>query len=56
MLCEDVSRFETGARTHDALIMMEAAAKGDTAPESLKQVGREALHDAPGDAAAEDGG
>jgi hypothetical protein len=46
-VCEDVSRFETGARTHVASRMLEAAAKGDTAPESLRQVGREALHDAP---------
>ncbi|MCK1625908.1 hypothetical protein IVA98_22615 [Bradyrhizobium sp. 160] len=46
-VCEGVSRFETGARTHVASRILEAAAKGDTAPESLKQVGREALHDAP---------
>lgn len=45
-VCEDVSRLETGARTHVAAKILEAAAKGDTAPESLKQVGREALHDA----------
>lgn len=46
-VCEGVSRFETGARTHVASRILEAAAKGDIAPESLKQIGREALHDAP---------
>ncbi|MCK1615167.1 hypothetical protein IVA96_00330 [Bradyrhizobium sp. 159] len=46
-VCEDVSRFETGARTYVASRILEAAAKGDIAPESLKQIGREALHDAP---------
>lgn len=42
-VCEGVSRYETGARTHVASRIME----GDTSPERLKQVGREALHDAP---------
>jgi len=46
-VCEDISLSETGARTHVASRILQAAAKGDTAPESLKQVGREALHDAP---------
>ncbi|WFU75605.1 hypothetical protein [Bradyrhizobium sp. CB2312] len=46
-VCEEISRSETGARTRVASRILEAAAKGDVAPESLKQVGREALHDAP---------
>lgn len=35
-VCEDVSRFESGTRAHVAI-----------SPERLKQIGREALHDAP---------
>jgi hypothetical protein len=46
-VCEDVSRYETGARTHVASRILEAATKGDTSCDRLKQVGREALHDAP---------
>ncbi|MCP1833996.1 MULTISPECIES: hypothetical protein [Bradyrhizobium] len=46
-VCEDVSRYETGARTHVALSILEAATNGDTSPERLRQVGREALHGAP---------
>ncbi|MET4218191.1 hypothetical protein ABIB00_003408 [Bradyrhizobium sp. LB14.3] len=46
-VCEEVSGFETGARTHVASRILEAAAKGNITPESLKQVGREALHQAP---------
>ncbi|MBR0915430.1 hypothetical protein [Bradyrhizobium japonicum] len=46
-VCEDVSRFETGARTNVASRILEAATNGDTSPERLKQVGRDALHDAP---------
>ncbi|MFB6451179.1 hypothetical protein [Bradyrhizobium tunisiense] len=45
-VCEDVSRYETGARTHVASRILEAAMKGDTSRDRLKQVGREALHDA----------
>ncbi|WFU23597.1 hypothetical protein QA649_37190 [Bradyrhizobium sp. CB1717] len=46
-VCEDVSRHETEARTHVASRILEAANNGDISPERLKQVGREALHDAP---------
>ena len=46
-VCADISRFETGARAHVASRILEAAAKGNVAPENLKKVGREALHDAP---------
>lgn len=46
-VCEDVSRSESGTRAHVASRILEAAAKGDTSPDRLKQIGREALHDAP---------
>ncbi|WP_130230633.1 hypothetical protein [Bradyrhizobium sp. Leo121] len=44
MLGAGAASLETGARAHIASRILEAAAKGDTAPESLKQVGRDALH------------
>ncbi len=46
-VCEDVSRYETGTRTHAASKILEAAARGDTSPDWLKQVGREALSGVP---------
>ena len=46
-VCENVSRHETGARTHVASKILEAATNGDTAPDRLREVGREALSDAP---------
>ncbi|WP_091968170.1 hypothetical protein [Bradyrhizobium shewense] len=46
-VCEDVSHYETGARTHVASSILEAATNVDSSPERLKEVGREALHDAP---------
>jgi len=46
-VCEDISRYETGARTHVASRILEAATNGDTSPERLKEVGREAPHGAP---------
>ena len=46
-VCEEVPCFRTGARTHVASRILEAAAHGKTDPESLKQVGRDALHGAP---------
>ena len=46
-VCENVSRYETGARTHVASKILEAATNGDTTPDRLKEVGREALSDAP---------
>lgn len=42
-VCEGVSRHETGARTHVASKILEAATKGETSPDSLRQVGHEAL-------------
>lgn len=47
-VCESVSRCETGARTHVASKILEAATRGDTKPDRLKEVGREALFEAPG--------
>lgn len=35
-VCEDVSRYETGARTHAASRILEAATKGDTSRDRLK--------------------
>ena len=46
-VCKDVSRFESGARAHVASRILQAATKGDTSPDRLQQIGREALHDAP---------
>lgn len=46
-ICEGASRHETGARTHVASKSLEAATNGDTSPDSLRQVGHEALLRAP---------
>ena len=46
-VCENVSRYETGARTHVASKILQAATNGDTTPDRLKEVGREALSGAP---------
>jgi hypothetical protein len=46
-VCENVSRTETGARANVASKILEAATRGDTAPDRLKQVGRQALSQAP---------
>nr|WP_083514144.1 hypothetical protein [Bradyrhizobium manausense] len=45
-VCENVSRYETGACTHLASRMLGAATNGGTSPKRLKQVGREALQNA----------
>ncbi|UPK19152.1 hypothetical protein [Bradyrhizobium sp. 131] len=42
-VCEAVSRYETSARTHVASMILEAASKGETSADRLKQVGRSAL-------------
>ena len=44
-VCE--SRRETGAKAHAASKILEAAAKGETLPESLKFIGRRALSEGP---------
>ncbi|MET4519500.1 hypothetical protein [Bradyrhizobium sp. I1.7.5] len=46
-VCENVSCHETGARTHIASKILEAATDGDTTPDRLKEVGREALSGVP---------
>jgi hypothetical protein len=46
-VCASVSWSETGARTHVASKMLEAANRGEMSPEGLRQVGREALSQAP---------
>ncbi|WGD53582.1 hypothetical protein QA641_06640 [Bradyrhizobium sp. CB1650] len=46
-VCENVSRTETGVRTHVASKILEAAMGGDTSVDRLKQVGRKALSEAP---------
>jgi hypothetical protein len=43
---QTVSRYETGTRTHVAAKILEAA-RGETTPNGLMQVGRKALRDAP---------
>lgn len=46
-VCESVSHREIGARTHVASKILEAANRGHISPETLRQVGREALSRAP---------
>ncbi|MBC9880068.1 hypothetical protein G8O24_22305 [Bradyrhizobium sp. INPA01-394B] len=46
-VCGDVSRHQMGTRTHVASKILEAATNGDTSPDRLKEIGREALSDAP---------
>lgn len=46
-VCENVSRTETCVRTHVASKILEAATRGDTSQDHLKQVGRQALSQAP---------
>ncbi|WP_247800644.1 hypothetical protein [Bradyrhizobium sp. 191] len=42
-VCVSLSRYETGARVDVASKILEAASRGETRPERLKQIGREAL-------------
>lgn len=46
-VCQTVSRYETGMRTHVAATILSAAREGETAPDNLRQIGRKALSDAP---------
>ncbi|WGD53090.1 hypothetical protein QA641_03880 [Bradyrhizobium sp. CB1650] len=46
-VCETVSRYETSARAHVASKILEAATRGETSVDGLKQVGRNALREAP---------
>jgi len=42
-ICESVSRREIGARTHVASKLLEAATKGQTSADDLRQAGSRAL-------------
>jgi hypothetical protein len=46
-ICENVSQYETGARTHVASKILKAVTRGETSVEDLKQIGRNALDGAP---------
>lgn len=46
-VCKGVPRHETGTRAHVASKILEAASRGETSVEVLKQVGRNALTSAP---------
>ena len=46
-VCENVSRYETGARAHVASKILEAATNGERCVDVLKWVGRIALDSAP---------
>ncbi|WP_091878588.1 hypothetical protein [Bradyrhizobium sp. Rc2d] len=46
-VCETVSQAEIGARAHVASKILEAASRGETSSEGLRQVGRKALSEAP---------
>lgn len=46
-VCENISQYETGARTHVASKTLEAATRGETSVDDLKRIGRRALGDAP---------
>lgn len=45
-VCASISRYETGVRAHVAAKLLEAATRGRT-PDRLKQIGVEALREAP---------
>jgi hypothetical protein len=45
-VCESVSCYETSARTHVASKILEAASKGETSVDGLKQIGINALREA----------
>ena len=46
-VCTCVSHNEIGARTHVASKILEAATKGETSPDGLRRIGRDALSHAP---------
>ncbi|MCK1344476.1 MULTISPECIES: hypothetical protein [unclassified Bradyrhizobium] len=46
-VCESVSRAGTSTRTHVASKILETVTGSDTSQGQLKQIGREALSDAP---------
>jgi hypothetical protein len=46
-VCENLSRYENGVRAHVASKILEAATRGQTSAEDLKQIGRSALGSVP---------
>lgn len=46
-VCENVSRSDTGIRMHVAAKILEAADRGERTREGLRQIGFEALRQAP---------
>jgi hypothetical protein len=46
-ICENVSQYEAGTRTHVASKILEAATRGDTSADDLKRAGQRALCSAP---------
>lgn len=46
-ICDGVSLQETGVRTHVACKILEAATRGETSADRLRQVARESLKAAP---------
>ncbi|MGV7215784.1 hypothetical protein [Bradyrhizobium sp. UFLA05-112] len=46
-VCASISRYETGVRAHVAAKLLEAATRGERIPGRLKQIGVEALREAP---------
>ncbi|MDA9409740.1 MULTISPECIES: hypothetical protein [unclassified Bradyrhizobium] len=46
-VCKGVSPYDAGVRAYVASAILEAATKGETRPDLLKQIGQEALSRAP---------
>lgn len=46
-VCRDLSRYETGTRTHVAAKILESARLGEATAENLRQVSRKALGETP---------
>ncbi|MDA9445723.1 hypothetical protein [Bradyrhizobium sp. CCBAU 21360] len=46
-VCENVSRTDSGVRAHVASKILEAATRGETTRERLKQIGIDALRQGP---------
>jgi len=46
-VCENVSRYESGARAHVAAKLLEAARTGERSVDDLRRIGRSALSGVP---------
>lgn len=46
-VCENASRYDTGARAHVASKILEAATNGERSVDDLKRAGRSAFNKAP---------